>query len=708
MMSVKEYALEINKEVNYIITKCHELGIEINNENDELSEEDIIVLDNIIGSLSTEEVIETEIDEDLETKFELEDRAESLMDSIGINISHGEKKQKLKKKTDNSKEEYQSKKKDIYKNKEKLASNKRNKNENIVLYKEGMTVKDLADALNISADELVKKLVLMGLMISVNQSISFEDASIIVLDYKKELKKEETEDITDFDNYEIIDDEKDLVERAPVVTIMGHVDHGKTTLLDYIRSSHVASGEAGGITQHIGAYQVEKNGKLITFIDTPGHAAFTEMRARGASITDIVIIVVAADDGVMPQTREAIDHAKASGAPIIVAVNKIDKPNINIDKIMSELSELGLTPEAWGGDTIFVNISAVTGENVDLLLDNILALSEVSDLKANPNRYASGTVIEARLDKNIGAVVTLLIQNGTLRIGDAIVVGSAVGKVRTLKNSMGQDVLSKGPSTPVEVTGLNKVPVSGDKFMAFESEKEAKSVALKREEQEKNKKFVKRQVNLDDLFESIKEGRKEINIVLKCDVKGSEEAVKNTLEKIKVDGVKITIIRSGVGAITESDIVLANASDALVIGFNVVPNSSTKEVAKNYNVDIRLYNIIYKLTEDLEAAMKGMLDPEYEEVIIGEAEVRKIFKFSKVGNIAGSHVIKGVIKSNSLARIIRDGTVVFTSKIASLQREKDSVKEVKEGFDCGITIENFIDIRENDLIEAYELKEIKR
>ena len=704
MMSVKEYALELNKNVEFILSKCKELNINVTSEDDELSEEDIIVLDNLVGTLSNE----SNLTEELEDKFELEDRAESLVEEMGLVTEETiEKKQKLKKKVDVSKEEYLNNKKNIYKHKEKLESNKQN-NENVILYKEGMTVKDLAESLNISPDELVKKLVLMGLMISVNQSISFEDASVIVLDYSKELKKEESADISDFDNFEIIDDEKDLTLRAPVVTIMGHVDHGKTTLLDYIRNSNVAEGEAGGITQAIGAYQVEKNGKLITFIDTPGHAAFTEMRARGAKITDIVIIVVAADDGVMPQTKEAVDHAKAAGVPIIVAVNKIDKPNTNIDRIMSEMNELGLTPEVWGGDTIYVELSAKTGKNVDLLLDNILALAEVSNYKANPNRYSTGSVIEARLDKSKGSTVTLLVQNGTLRLGDNIVVGTEFGKVRTLKNDKGTDILSAGPSMPVEITGLSGVPVAGDKFMSFETEKEAREVADKRKEVEKKNRFVKKQVNLEDLFDQIKEGRKEINIVLKTDVKGSEEAVKNTLEKINVEGVKINIIRSGVGTITESDVVLANASNAIIIGFNVVPSNTTKDLAKSKNVDIRLYNIIYKVVEDLEAAMKGMLDPEYEEVVVGEAEVRKLFKFSKVGTIAGCHVTNGLIKSNALTRIIRDGIVIFNSKIASLQREKETVKEVKQGFDCGITIENYTDIRENDVIETYEMKEIKK
>ena len=571
-----------------------------------------------------------------------------------------------------------------------------------------MSVSDLATAIGVSASDVVKKLIGMGLMISSSQAISFDDASVVVLEYNKELVKEETTDITNFEEYVINEKEEDLLPRPAVVTIMGHVDHGKTTLLDYIRNSHVAQGEAGGITQAIGAYQVERNGKKITFIDTPGHAAFTEMRARGASVTDIVIIIVAADDGVMPQTREAIDHAKAAGVPIIVAINKIDKPHTNIDKIMSDMSELNLIPEEWGGDTIFVRMSAQTGEGVDLLLDNINALSELLDLKANPNRYASGSVIEARLDKNIGPVVTLLIQNGTLRLGDPIVVGTSYGKVRTLKDDTGKEIVSAEPSKPVEVTGLEDVPVAGDKFMAFEGEKEARSVAIKRKEHEKSKRFAHKALSLDELFDQIKEGRKEINVVLKTDVKGSEEAVKNALLKIHVDGVKINVIRSGVGTITESDVVLANASNAIIIGFNVSPSKATKETAKSYGVEIRLYNIIYKLVEEIEAAMKGMLDPEYEEVVIGEAEVRQLFHFSKVGNIAGSHVTSGVVKVGCPCRVIRDGIVIATSKIATLQREKDQAHEVKAGYDCGMTIESFPDIKERDVIEAFENREVKR
>ena len=705
-MSIEDYALELGVDTKTVISKLKELGFKYNNDDDILDDEAIIMLDN---ELTGEK--ENNLTEELASKFELEDRAEEAALAYNIELDEEVKvKEKIKKKDSNkqSNDDLSQKKKNIYKNKSKLQSNKEEVESNVVLYKEGMSVSDLATAIGVSASDVVKRLIGMGLMISSSQAISFDDASIVVLEYNKELVKEETTDITNFEEYVINDKEEDLLPRPAVVTIMGHVDHGKTTLLDYIRNSHVAQGEAGGITQAIGAYQVERNGKKITFIDTPGHAAFTEMRARGASVTDIVIIIVAADDGVMPQTREAIDHAKAAGVPIIVAINKIDKPHTNIDKIMSDMSELNLIPEEWGGDTIFVRMSAQTGEGVDELLDNINALSELLNLKANPNRYASGSVIEARLDKNIGPVVTLLIQNGTLRLGDPIVVGTNYGKVRTLKDDTGREIVSAEPSKPVEVTGLEDVPVAGDKFMAFEGEKEARGVAIKRKEHEKSKKFARKALSLDELFDQIKEGRKEINIVLKTDVKGSEEAVKNALLKIHVDGVKINVIRSGVGTITESDVVLANASNAIIIGFNVSPFKSTKETAKGYGVEIRLYNIIYKLVEEIEAAMKGMLDPEYEEVVIGEAEVRQLFHFSKVGNIAGSHVTNGVVKVGCPCRVIRDGIVIATSKIATLQREKDQAHEVKAGYDCGMTIESFPDIKERDIIEAFENREVKR
>ena len=700
-MTVEEYAVDTNNSIDVVLKKCKELEIDVSSKDDFLEDDDIIILDN---ELNGEENL---LSEELESKYDFEDRAEELIVNENIKTESPVKKIKLKKK-DSTKdiENFKKEKKSIYKNKTKLQSNMNAEN-NVILYKEGMTVKDLAKVLGVADTDLVKKMFMMGLMININSSISFEDAEVICMEYKKELKKEASVDISNFEEYEIIDNENDLVTRPPVVTIMGHVDHGKTSLLDYIRNTHVVSKEAGGITQAIGAYQVEINGNKITFIDTPGHAAFTEMRARGAKITDIVVIIVAADDGVMPQTKEAIDHAKSAKVPIIVAINKIDKTTANVDKIMSEMSEYGLTPEEWGGDTIFVKLSAHTGENVDLLLENIIALAEMEELKANPKRYAVGTVIESKLDKNKGVTASLLINNGTLRLGDPIVVGSTFGKVRTLKDCNGKDLTSAEPSMPVEITGLNEVPVAGDKFMAFESEKTARSVAEKRSVLEKEKKFTKKAVSLEDLFERIESGHKEINVVLKTDVKGSEEAVKNALEKINVEGVKVTVIRSGVGTITESDVVLASASNAIIIGFNVVPSSKTKEAAKNYNVDIRLYNIIYKLVEEIESAMKGMLDPEYEEVTTGEAEIRQIFKFSKVGNIAGVHVTSGVVKNNSECKLIRDGVIITTTKIKSLQREKDQVKEVKSGFDCGITLENYTDIKVGDTILTFEMREVK-
>ncbi|MBR5662308.1 MAG: translation initiation factor IF-2 [Bacilli bacterium] len=703
-MSVKEYANDVNLSIAEILKKCNEMQIEVKSGDDELSEDDIIILDNAISLISTDE----------EASYEEEDAIDEIVDEImeqsdiKSNFHDEEKKEKFKQKPVNNKEasEYNTLKKEMYKHKEKLQGN--SAQENIVLYKEGMTVSDLANELGVSATELVKKLIGLGLMLSVNQAVDYDAAELICEEYKKVLKKEETQDVTNFDSYEIVDDEKDLVKRPPIVTIMGHVDHGKTTLLDYIRNSHVVDGEFGGITQHIGAYQIEYNGEKVTFIDTPGHAAFTEMRARGASVTDIVIIIVAADDGVMPQTKEAVDHALSANVPIVVAVNKIDKPDANIERIYTEMAGINITPESWGGNVPFINISAKTGEGVDKLLETILAISEVSELKANPNRYAVGSVIESKIDKKVGGIASLLIMNGTLRIGDPIVVGTGYGKVRTMKSDSGKSIVEAGPATPVEITGLSENPSAGDKFMAFETETEAKSVAEKRTIAARENKFKKQTLTLDDLFARIDAGQKEINVVLKADVRGSEEAVKNSLEKIDVEGVKVKVIRSGIGAITESDVVLANASDAIIIGFNVVPSNTAKEVAKEYSVDIRLYTIIYKAIEEMELAMKGMLDPEYEEKVIGTAEIRKIFKFSKIGNIAGCYITDGLAKNAAKARIIRDGAVIYDGKIASIQREKDTVKEVKKGFECGITLENFSDIKEGDIIEMFELVEVKR
>lgn len=700
-MKVSEYANDVNLSVAEILKKCHELAINVNNKDDYLTDDDIIMLDNTINLISTDDEITFEEEEDIE------DKVDEIMTSSRVDKSMKDSisKEKLKKK-DASKQDFNLKKKEMYKHKNKLMKNETD--ENIVLYKNGMSVAEFANVLNVGGAEIIKKLMENGLMLSLNQPIDFENAEIIALDYKKTLKREETQDVTNFESYEIIDKEEDLVKRPPIVTIMGHVDHGKTTLLDYIRNTHVVDKEFGGITQHIGAYQTKYKDELITFIDTPGHAAFTEMRARGASVTDIVIIIVAADDGVKPQTKEAVDHALSANVPIIVAVNKIDKPDANIDRVLTEMAEIGITPEAWGGDTPFINISAHTGEGVELLLETILTIAEVNELKANPNRYAVGAVIESRLDKNVGGVASFLIQNGTLRLGDPIVIGTSYAKVRTMKNDRGESIVLAGPSTPVEITGLTENPSAGDKFMAFETEAEAKAVAQKRHDAAKMNAGKDKKVSLDDLFASVDAGNKEINVVLKADVRGSEEAVKNALEKIKEKDVSVKVIRSGIGAISESDVVLASASNAIIIGFNVVASNNAKDIAKDNNIDIRLYTIIYKLVEDIEAAINGMLDPEYEEKVLGSAEVRKIFKFSKIGNIAGSYITSGIVKNGAMARVIRDGVVIASDEvIASLQREKDTVKEVKKGFECGITLEKFNDFKEGDTIEAYEMVEVK-
>lgn len=699
-MTVKEYASDVNLSVAEILKKCNDLGMEVKSGEDFLTDDEVISLDNAINLIGVE-------DDTYEEEDTIDEVVDEIVESSNItkNINITDKKQKLKKKKDQAEsKDYSRLRKEMYKNKDKLMKN--TKDESIILFKDGMTVGDLASELNISGTDIIKKLMGLGLMISLNNAIDFEQAEIVALEYNKTLKREETQDVSNFEEYEIVDNEADLVSRPPIVTIMGHVDHGKTTLLDYIRNSHVVDGEFGGITQHIGAYQINTNGNKITFIDTPGHAAFTEMRARGASVTDIVIIIVAADDGVMPQTKEAVEHALSAKVPIVVAVNKMDKDNANPDRIMTEMAELNITPEAWGGNIPFINISAKTGMGVDKLLETILAISEMAELKANPSRYAVGSVIESRQDKNIGGIASLLITNGTLRLGDPIVVGTTFGKVRTMKNDLGESITTAAPGTPVEITGLNENPSAGDKFMAFETEHEAKEIAEKRAVSAKENKYKKDIISLDDLFSKINEGQKEINVVLKADVRGSEEAVKNSLLKIDVEGVKVNVIRSGIGTITESDVVLANASNAIIIGFNVSPSNNTKEIAKEYNVDIRLYTIIYKCIEEIELAMKGMLDPEYEEKVLGSAEIRKIFKFSKVGNIAGSYILDGIVKNNAEARLIRDGVIIYTGKIASIQREKDSVKEVKKGFECGITLENFADIRIGDVIECFQMVEV--
>ncbi|HAP3878724.1 TPA: translation initiation factor IF-2, partial [Enterococcus faecalis] len=545
-----------------------------------------------------------------------------------------------------------------------------------------------------------------------NQALDKDTIELLAVDYGMEPQEKVQVDIADIDKFfepEAVVEEN-LTTRPPVVTIMGHVDHGKTTLLDTLRHSRVTSGEAGGITQHIGAYQLDIDGKPITFLDTPGHAAFTSMRARGASITDITILVVAADDGVMPQTIEAINHAKAAKVPIIVAVNKIDKPGANPDHVKQELSEHELIPEEWGGDTIFVNISAKFNQNIDELLENILLIAEVEDLKADPTQKAIGTVIEARLDKGKGPVATLLVQQGTLHVGDPIVVGNTYGRVRVMTNDMGRRDKEAGPATPVEITGLNDVPQAGDRFVVFEDEKTARQAGEERAKRALlEQRSASSRVTLDNLFESLKEGElKEVNIIVKADVQGSAEAVSASLQKIDVEGVRVKIVHAAVGAINESDVTLAAASNAIIIGFNVRPTPQAKQQAEQEEVDIRLHRIIYKALEEIETAMKGLLDPEFEEKITGQMTVRELYKVSKVGTIAGCYVTEGFIRRDSGVRVIRDGIVIYEGKLASLKRFKDDVKEVKLGFECGAMIENFNDLRVDDAIEGFIMEEIKQ
>jgi translation initiation factor IF-2 len=706
-MNIQDYALDIGKSEEEVLEKMKSLKLITTDPNRALSDDEVILLDNAFQDEEDyvpSEDVNNEVVEDIALSMKAEQIAYN-------NNSYNKENKRAVKKNKNNKQsasKFKEERKKIYKHREKLQSNETLKDDSVLLYKDGMTVGEVAEALGVGTSEVIKKLMGLGILANVNKTLSFDDVEVLALEFNKSVKKEETQDISNFENYELVDNEDDLVERPPVVTIMGHVDHGKTTLLDYLRKSSVASGEAGGITQAIGAYQVKCKGKDITFIDTPGHEAFTEMRARGASVTDIVIIIVAADDGVKPQTREAIDHAKAAKVPIIVAINKIDKPEANIDKVMTGLVDAGLTPEEWGGDTLVNKISAVTGEGVGELLENILLIAEMQELKANPKRYATGAVLESQMDKHMGSVVTLLIQNGTLRLGDPIVVGTASGKVRTLKNDLGQNIVLATPSMPVEITGLSTTPKAGDKFMAFETEKQAKAIAEERSLREKDADTNRTGMTLDDLFGQINEGLKEINVVLKTDVTGSLEAVRQSLEKIDVEGVKVNIIRASVGAITESDIVLAQASQAIIIGFNVRGSSKVMDLAKEYGVSIKTYDIIYKVVEEMEAAMKGMLEPEFEEQVTGNLEIRQIFKFSKVGLIAGCHVTNGNIKMGENARIIRDGIVVYQGKIKSLQRGKDNAKEVSKGMDCGLTLENCQDYRENDQIEVYDLVEIKR
>ncbi|WP_312095136.1 translation initiation factor IF-2 [Niallia sp.] len=719
---VYEYAKQYNISSKDVIAKLKEMNVEVSNHMTTLEEDTIKKLDSVYNKKNEENKPKAPAQKSAAKN--IADEYEKESDEMA---EKGKVNQSVKNTKDNKPGFNKPKNNNNNNNNNKNRNNNRKGKQNAapvvppapkkekelpekITFSESLTVAELAKKLHREPSEIIKKLFLLGVMATINQELDKDAIELICTDYGVEVEEEIKIDTTDLEVYFADDENAELVERPSVVTIMGHVDHGKTTLLDSIRNTKVTAGEAGGITQHIGAYQIEENGKKITFLDTPGHAAFTTMRARGAKITDITILVVAADDGVMPQTVEAINHAKAAEVPIIVAVNKMDKPTANPDRVMQELTEHGLVPEAWGGETIFVPLSALTGEGIDSLLEMILLVSEVEEYKANPSRNAVGTVIEAELDKGKGSVATLLVQNGTLRIGDPIVVGNTFGRVRAMVNDLGRRVKSAGPSTPVEITGLNEVPQAGDRFVVFNDEKTARQVGEARSTQAiQAQRSEKTRISLDNLFEHMKQGEmKDINIVLKADVQGSAEALAAALYKIEVEGVNVKIIHTGVGAINESDITLAAASNAIVIGFNVRPDVNAKRAADAEEVDVRLHRIIYKVIEEIEAAMKGMLDPEFQEKIIGQAEIRQTFKVSKIGTIAGSYVTDGKITRDSGIRLIRDGIVIFEGEIDALKRFKDDAKEVAQGYECGITIKNFNDVKEGDIIEAYVMEEIER
>ncbi|APT49595.1 translation initiation factor IF-2 [Bacillus safensis] len=700
---VYEYAKAIDVSSKDIIAALKDMNVEVNNHMATLEDDTVKKLDAIYKKAKAKETTnEKPAEQKKQSSNKNNDRKKNDVQNNQFNKNkknNNQNKNKNKRGGNNKPQHQQAR---PVKPKKELPEK--------IEFTNSMTVGQLADELGKETAEIIKKLMMLGVMATINQELDKDTVELIASEYGVPVEEVIILEETELEKYEVEDKEEDMQVRPPVVTIMGHVDHGKTTLLDSIRKTKVVEGEAGGITQHIGAYQIEENGKKITFLDTPGHAAFTTMRARGAEVTDTTILVVAADDGVMPQTIEAINHAKAAEVPIIVAVNKIDKPTANPDRVMQELTEHGLVPEAWGGETIFVPLSAKTGEGIDELIEMILLVSEVAELKANPNRAAKGTVIEAELDKGRGSVATLLVQTGTLHVGDPIVVGNTFGRVRAMVNDIGRRVKTAGPSTPVEITGLNDVPNAGDQFLVFKDEKTARQVGEARaSKQLDEQRSDKAKLSLDDLFEQIKQGDvKDINLIVKADVQGSAEALTAALQKIEVEGVKVKIIHTGVGAITESDIILASASNAIVIGFNVRPDGNAKSTAETENVDIRLHRIIYKVIDEIEAAMKGMLDPEYEEKVIGQVEVRQTFKVSKIGTIAGGYVTEGTITRDSGIRLIRDGVVIFEGEVDVLKRFKDDVKEVSQGYECGITIKKYNDIREGDVMESFVMQEIER
>lgn len=710
---IYEYAKSLNIKSKDVIDELKKSGVEVSNHMQTLEDDQIKTLDQAFKKSNTSsEQKDAKKNNNASTQQQKKDQPKRNNKKNNTSKQPQQKNNGNAKNNKNNKRNHKNNKQNRN-NKQKQAQQPTEPKEmpSKITYTEGITVGELAEKLGVDSSEIIKKLFLLGIMANINQSLDIEALELVASDYGVELEEEVVIDDNDLSIYfDDIENDEDASERPAIVTIMGHVDHGKTTLLDSIRNTRVTEGEAGGITQHIGAYQIENNDKKITFLDTPGHAAFTTMRARGAQVTDITILVVAADDGVMPQTIEAINHAKEAEVPIIVAVNKIDKPTANADRVMQELTEYNLIPEDWGGDTIFVPLSALSGEGIDDLLEMIGLVAEVQELKANADKAAVGTVIEAELDKSRGPAASLLVQNGTLHVGDAIVVGNTHGKVRAMVNDLGKRIKTAGPSTPVEITGLNDVPQAGDRFVVFKDEKKARRIGEAREQESIiQQRQESKNVTLDNLFEQMKQGEmKDLNVIIKGDVQGSVEALAASLMKIDVEGVNVRIIHTATGAINESDVTLANASNGIIIGFNVRPDAGAKRAAEAENVDMRLHRVIYNVIEEIEAAMKGMLDPEYEEKVIGQAEVRQTFKVSKVGTIAGSYVTEGKITRDSSVRIIRDGVVLFEGELDTLKRFKDDAKEVAQGYECGITIEKFNDIKEGDIIEAYIMVEVER
>ncbi|MED7671532.1 translation initiation factor IF-2 [Staphylococcus capitis] len=716
---IYEYAKELNLKSKEIIDELKSMNVEVSNHMQALEDDQIKALDKKFKKeQNTDDKQNTQNNHQKSNNKQNQNNKGNQSNKDKQNNKGNHQKNNNQQKNQNKKNGQNNKGKQQNKNNK---NNKNNKQQNQaaepkempskITYQEGITVGELAEKLNVESSGIIKKLFLLGIMANINQSLDEETLELIADDYGVEIEQEVVIDEEDLSIY--FDDETedpDAIERPAVVTIMGHVDHGKTTLLDSIRHTKVTEGEAGGITQHIGAYQIENNGKKITFLDTPGHAAFTTMRARGAQVTDITILVVAADDGVMPQTIEAINHAKEADVPTIVAVNKIDKPTANPDRVMQELTEYGLIPEDWGGDTIFVPLSALSGDGIEDLLEMIGLVAEVQELKANPDKRAVGTVIEAELDKSRGPAASLLVQNGTLNVGDSIVVGNTYGRIRAMVNDLGKRIKSAGPSTPVEITGINDVPLAGDRFVVFSDEKQARRIGEARHEASViQQRQESKNVSLDNLFEQMKQGEmKDLNVIIKGDVQGSVEALAASLMKIDVEGVNVRIIHTAVGAVNESDVTLANASNGIIIGFNVRPDAGAKRAAEAENVDMRLHRVIYNVIEEIESAMKGLLDPEYEEQVIGQAEVRQTIKVSKVGTIAGSYVTEGKITRNAGVRVIRDGIVLFEGELDTLKRFKDDAKEVAQGYECGITIEKYNDLKEGDIIEAFEMVEIQR